>query len=75
MPDPLIELATRITASERAYTRMSRQCWDQGDIAEAVRWRYIAEGLAEARDHHAAVIAEMTQARTTTTTTEGAPTA
>jgi transcriptional regulator with XRE-family HTH domain len=60
-PFPWIDLVTRVTASERTYTRLSQQCWADGNVQDAVKYRYLAEGLAMARDHHADVIRESKQ--------------
>lgn len=57
----VLELATRITASERELERESQARWRDWDIQEAARLRAIASGLAMARDHMLAIA----QGRTT----------
>lgn len=55
---PWLELARRVTDSERTYKRLAQECWETFDLIKAARYRGMAEGLAMARDHHAHVIAE-----------------
>lgn len=46
-----MELARRVTASERAYTELAAGCWESFDVVTATRYRGVAEGLEMARDH------------------------
>lgn len=55
---PWLELARRVTESERTYRRLADEAWDAFDVTTAVRYRGRAEGLEMARNHHADVIAE-----------------
>jgi hypothetical protein len=58
MSDMWIELAKRITASERAYRNLAEQDWRDGDVIRAVRYRGMAEGLAMACEHQRNLAAE-----------------
>jgi transcriptional regulator with XRE-family HTH domain len=55
---PWLELARRVTDSERVYRRLADEAWAAFDVTTAVRYRGRAEGLEMARNHHAEVIAE-----------------
>lgn len=55
---PWLDLARRVTESERRYSRLAEECWRTHDYLAAVRWRGVAEGLEMAREHHLAVVAE-----------------
>jgi transcriptional regulator with XRE-family HTH domain len=55
---PWLELARRVTASERTYAQLAAQCWDSHDYLTAIRYRGLAEGLDMARNHHADVVGE-----------------
>ena len=55
---PWLELARRVTDSQRRYERLAAECWQSFDVLAAVRWRGVAEGLEMARNHHLAVVAE-----------------
>jgi hypothetical protein len=54
-----LELARRVTESERTYRRLADQCWETHDYLNAIRWRGMADGLERAGVHHAEVIAEL----------------
>lgn len=55
---PWLDLARRVTESERTYRRLAEECWQSLDLVKAALYRGMADGLAMARDHHAEVIAE-----------------
>lgn len=49
--DITVDIAERITASERAYEKLAREAYEAWDMTKAARFRGRAEGLAMARDH------------------------
>lgn len=53
MPDReyRLELARRITKSERTYAGLAENAWEAFDVTTAVRYRGRAEGLEMAREH------------------------
>lgn len=53
-----VALAEKITASQRAYEKLSVESWEVLAVDTAVRYRGMAEGLAMALDHLLAVVAE-----------------
>ncbi|GAA4439696.1 helix-turn-helix domain-containing protein [Phytohabitans houttuyneae] len=55
---PWLELARRVTESERVYRHLADEAWAAFDVTTAVRYRGRAEGLEMARNHHADVVAE-----------------
>ena len=55
---PWRALLQRVTAAERQHRRHADDLWRVHDVIPAVRERGIADGLAQARDIHAQVIAD-----------------
>lgn len=58
-PMPWLELARRVTRSEREYADRAEDNWRRHHVLAAVRWRGVAEGLAIARAHQLGVVGEM----------------
>lgn len=55
---PWRALLRGVTAAEREHRRRADELWRNHDVIAAVRERGIADGLEEARDIHARVVAE-----------------
>lgn len=65
-----MELARRVTASERDHRDQAERMWQAGDVLDALRLRGIADGLDMAREHQLRLAAE---SRDGTLKTEPAP--
>lgn len=55
-PSQWLELARRVTESQRTYANLADGCWQGHEYLQGVRYRGIAEGLEMARNHHLAVV-------------------
>lgn len=55
---PFLDLARRVTESQRVYAQLAEDAWRALDVTTAVRYRGMADGLRLTLGHHADVVAE-----------------